>query len=86
MGWAARSHFEWIPLIEYHNKTTESALYNALSGLLVYGPLAALWPGRVVILWAVLLATGIEFAQVFVVGRYVGCTDILIVGIGARFG
>jgi glycopeptide antibiotics resistance protein len=81
-----RSHFEWIPLVEYYNQTTGAALYDALSGILTYGLLAALWPKRTTILWAVALAGGIEFVQMFVATRYAGTTDILIAGIGACVG
>ena len=86
VDWAARSHFEWIPLVEYYNRTTGAALHDALSGLLTYALLAALWPRRAVILWAVLLAGGIETAQVFIINRFAGITDILIASIGAWLG
>ncbi len=86
VDWAARSRFEWIPLVEYYNRTTGAALYDALSGLMTYAVLAALRPGRSVILWAVLLAAGIEAAQVIIPNRFAGTTDILIAGIGAWLG
>ncbi len=82
----ARERFEWIPLIEYYNRTTGAALYDALTGLLAYALLAALWPRRAVIIWALLLAGGIEAAQIFIVNRFAGTTDILIAGIGAWVG
>jgi len=81
-----RSHFEWVPLIEYYNQTTGAALYDALSGILIYGLLAALWPRKTTILWAMTLAVGIEWAQTFIPGRSAGVTDVLIAGIGAFLG
>jgi glycopeptide antibiotics resistance protein len=84
--WSARSHFEWIPLAEYYNQTTGAALYDAMAGLLSYGLLVALWPRRATILWAVLLASGIEIAQVLIPSRFAGTTDILIAAIGAWVG
>jgi VanZ family protein len=81
-----RSRFEWIPLVEYYNQTTGSALYDALTGILTYGLLVALWPRNTSILWAVALASGIEVTQMSVTGRYAGTTDIVIAGIGAFIG
>lgn len=81
-----QGRFEWVPLVEYYTRTTGAALYDAMSGLLSYGLLAALWPRRMVIVWAILLAGGIEAAQVFVPTRSAGVTDILIAGIGACTG
>ncbi len=83
---AGRSRFGWIPLVEYYNQTTGAALYDAMAGLLSYGLLAALWPRRTTILWAVILAGGIEWAQVYLPGRVPGITDILIAAIGAWLG
>jgi hypothetical protein len=81
-----QSHFEWIPLVEYYNKTTGAALYDAMTGLLTYGLLASLWPRKTTILWAVLLSGGIEAAQMFTATRFAGTTDILIAGLGAWVG
>jgi VanZ family protein len=81
-----RSRFEWIPLVEYYHQTTGAALYDALTGVLTYGLLVALWPKKSSILWAIALASGIEVTQMFVVGRYAGTTDIVIAGIGAFIG
>ncbi len=83
---AARSHFEWVPLVEYYNQTTGAALYDAMSGLLIYGLLTTLWPRKATILWAVLLAAGIECVQTFIPARSAGITDILIAGLGACSG
>lgn len=83
---AGQSRFEWIPLVEYYYQTTGLALYDAMAGLLSYGLLVALWPKRATILWAVLLATGIEAAQVYIPARFSGTTDILIAAIGAGTG
>ncbi len=85
-GFSAPSHFEWIPLVEYYNRTTGAALYDAMAGLLRYGLMTALLPRRKTVLWAVLLAAGIELAQVFTPGRFAGISDILIAGIGAWAG
>jgi glycopeptide antibiotics resistance protein len=81
-----QSRFEWIPLVEYYSRTTGAALYDAMSGLLSYGLLVALWPRRIVVAWAILLAVGIEAAQIFVPTRFAGTTDILIAAIGACAG
>ena len=86
VDWASRSRFEWIPLVEYYNRTTGAALYDALSGLLMYALMAAFQPKRAAILWAVILAGGIETAQMFVANRFAGTTDILIAGIGGWLG
>jgi glycopeptide antibiotics resistance protein len=83
---AGQSRFEWIPLVEYYYQTTGLALYDAITGLLSYGLLVALWPKRATILWAVLLAGGIEAAQVYIPARFSGTTDILIAAIGAGTG
>ncbi len=82
----APSHFEWIPLVEYYNQTTGSALYDAMAGILSYGLLAALWPRKTTILWSIALSAGIEFAQIFIPTRYAGITDVAIAGIGAWAG
>jgi len=81
-----RSHFEWVPLVEYYNQTTGAALYDALSGILTYGLLAALWPRKTTMLWAILLAGAIEWVQIYIPGRSPGITDILIAGLGAFIG
>ena len=81
-----QGRFEWIPLVEYYVRTTGGALYDAMSGLLSYGLLVALWPRRIVIVWAVCLAAGIEAAQVWIPTRSAGMTDILIAAIGACAG
>jgi glycopeptide antibiotics resistance protein len=81
-----RSPFKWIPLVEYYNQTTGAALYDALMGILMYGLLAALWPRRTTILWAIALAGLIEAAQMFIATRSPGITDVLIAGIGAWVG
>jgi hypothetical protein len=81
-----QSKFEWIPLVEYYTRTTGAALYDAMSELLSYGLLAALLPRRTTILWAALLAGGIEAAQIFVPTRSAGITDVFIAAIGAWAG
>jgi glycopeptide antibiotics resistance protein len=81
-----QSRFLWIPLMEYYYRTTGAALYDAMAGLLSYALLAALWPRKTTILWAVVLAGAIELAQVFVPTRVAGVTDIVIAGIGAWAG
>jgi glycopeptide antibiotics resistance protein len=83
---AGPSHFEWIPLVEYYNQTTGLALYDAMAGLLSYGLLVALWPRRSTVLWAVLLAGGIEATQIFIPARFSGTTDIIIAAIGGWTG
>jgi glycopeptide antibiotics resistance protein len=83
---AGQSRFGWIPLAEYYYRTTGAALYDAMAGLLSYALLAALWPRKTTILWAVALAGAIEAVQVFVPTRVAGVTDILIAGIGAWAG
>ncbi len=80
---SASSRFEWIPLVEYYNQTTGAALYDAMAGLLSYGLLTFLWPRKLTIFWAVLLAGSIEAAQIFLQTRSAGTTDILIAGLGA---
>lgn len=77
------SQFEWMPLVEYYNRTTGAALYDALSGLLSYGLLAFLWPRKLTILFVIVLAGSIEAAQIFISTRSAGTTDILIAGLGA---
>jgi glycopeptide antibiotics resistance protein len=81
-----RSQFEWIPFIEYYQRITGAALQDALVGLLSYGLLAALWPRRAAIVWAILLAGGIETAQLFLPTRSPGITDVVIAGLGAWIG
>jgi glycopeptide antibiotics resistance protein len=83
---AQRSHFEWIPLVEYYSQTTAAALYDAMSGLLSYGLLATLWPRKTTILWSIFLSGAIEFIQMFLPGRFAGTTDILIASFGAWAG
>jgi VanZ family protein len=51
-----------------------------------YALLASLWPRWSTILWAVVLAGGIEATQVFIPARFAGITDIIIAAIGAWFG
>ncbi|MBN1567559.1 MAG: VanZ family protein [Acidobacteria bacterium] len=80
------SRFEWIPLVEYYNQTTGIALNDALSGILSYALLAALWPRWAVILWAALLASAIEATQIFIPARFAGITDVVIAAIGAWAG
>jgi VanZ family protein len=82
----AGSSFEWVPFIEYYQRITGAALQDALSGLLSYGLLAALWPKRTAIVWAILLAWGIETAQTFLPTRSPGITDVVIAGLGAWIG
>jgi VanZ family protein len=72
--------------VEYYRQTTGAALYDAMAGLLNYGLLTAIWPKRISIFGAVVLAGGIEAAQIFVATRSAGITDILIAGIGAWAG
>jgi glycopeptide antibiotics resistance protein len=86
VGWSARSHFEWIPFVEYYYQTTGAALYDAMAGLLSYALLVALWPRRITLLWAVLLASGIEATQLIIPARFAGTTDILIALCGACAG
>lgn len=86
VGWSERAHFERIPLIEYYHQSTAAALNDAMSGLLIYGLLAALWPRRLTILWAVALAGGIEIAQLIIPARFSGITDVIIAAIGAYTG
>jgi glycopeptide antibiotics resistance protein len=86
VGWSARAHFEWIPLVEYYYQTTGAALYDAMSGLLSYALLVALWPRRITLLWAVLLASSIEAVQLIIPARFAGTTDILIAFCGACAG
>jgi VanZ family protein len=83
---SGRSQFEWIPFVEYYQKITGSALQDALAGLLIYGLLVALWPRRCAILLAIILAGGIETAQMFLPTRFAGMTDIVIAGLGAWIG
>jgi glycopeptide antibiotics resistance protein len=85
-SFGAQHRFEWVPLVEYYRQTTGAALYDAMAGLLNYGLLTAIWPKRISIFWAVLLAGGIEAAQIFISTRSAGITDILIAGIGAWVG
>ena len=83
---AERSSFEWVPLVEYYSRTTGAALYDAMSGLLSYGLLAGFRPKKTTILWAVLLASGMETAQMFLATRFAGITDVIIAAIGAWAG
>ncbi len=84
--WESHLHFEWTPLVEYYFQTTSAALYDAMSGLLTYALLAALWPRRITILWAILLAGSMEVAQLMLPARFSGTTDIVIAAIGACAG
>ena len=82
----ARDHFEWIPLAEHYARTTGGALFDAMAGLMSYGLMAALWPRRLAVVWAIVLSGGIEAAQIFVPTRSAGVTDVLMAGIGAWIG
>jgi len=86
VAWESHLHFEWIPLVEYYYQTTSAALYDAMSGLLTYALLTALWPKRITILWATLLAAALEAAQLLLPARFSGTTDIVIAAIGACAG
>jgi glycopeptide antibiotics resistance protein len=83
VGWNEHSHFNWVPLVEYYYQTTGAALYDAMSGLLSYALLVALWPTRAAVLWAILLAGSLEAAQVIIPARFAGTTDILVALCGA---
>jgi hypothetical protein len=83
---AGRSQFALIPLIEYYYKSTGSALFDAVSGILNYALLVALWPRKTTIVWGIALASAIEAAQMFLPGRYAGITDILMAAIGCCVG
>ena len=90
---AERLPFEWVPLVEYYQQTTSSAMYDAIAGLVGYGLIAGLlqlsWPRCRLwfcVAYAVALSSGIEFAQMFLPLRSAGVTDILIAGIGAWAG
>jgi VanZ family protein len=86
LGAIVAAKFEWTPFVEYYQETTGAALQDALVGLLSYGLLAALWPRRAAILWANILAGGIETAQIFLPTRSAGIKDIVIAGPGAWIG
>jgi glycopeptide antibiotics resistance protein len=86
VAWESHLHFEWIPLVEYYYQTTSAALNDAMSGFLTYALLAALWPRRITILWAILLAASLEAAQLLLPARFSGTTDIVIAAIGACAG
>jgi glycopeptide antibiotics resistance protein len=83
---AGKSQFTWIPLIEYYYKSTGSALFDAVSGILNFGLLVALWPRKTTIVWGIALASAIEAAQLFLPRRYAGITDILMAAIGCCVG
>jgi glycopeptide antibiotics resistance protein len=93
VNWPATTSFQWIPFIEYYNQTTASALSDAMMGLAGFGLLAGLLqlscrrcPRWLIAGYAMALAAGIEFAQLFVPSRYANITDILIAGLGAWIG
>ena len=86
VGWNARSHFQWIPFGEYYYQSMGTVLSDAMSGFMSYLLLAALWPRRAAVLWAILLAGGIEAAQILIPARYPGLTDIIIAAVGAYTG
>lgn len=91
-SWSARSDFQWIPLVEYYDRTTASALADAICGLLNYallgGLLALSFPKQKaqVVIYAVALAAAIELGQTMVPTRSPGVTDILIAALGSYVG
>jgi VanZ family protein len=92
VAWPARSTFEWVPLVEYYNRTTASALSDAVTGLLNYallGGLLTLSFPRVralVMVLAVAVAAATELAQTLIPMRSPGMTDILMAAFGAYAG
>ncbi len=90
VSWTAASSFQWIPFLEYYDQTTASSLSDAMMGLTVFGLLAGLLqlscprcPRWLVVGYALVLAAGIEFAQLFVPTRSANITDVLLAGLGA---
>ncbi len=87
-----RASFEWIPLREYYIRTTASALYDAMTGMLTFALLGGLlklasgFPRWLVVAIAASMAALLELAQIYLPGRYAGTTDILIAALGAWVG
>ncbi len=93
VNWPATTSFQWIPFIEYYKQTAAPALGDAMNGLAGFGLLAGLLqlsclhcPRWLIAGYAMALAAGIEFTQLFVPSRYANITDILIAGLGAWIG
>ena len=90
--WDRRSHFEFVPLVEYYRNTTAAALYDAGIGLVSFALFGALLEQScrcrrwIVAGAAAGFAAIIELIQLNLPGRYAGTTDIIIAGLGAWVG
>ena len=90
--WESRASFEWVPFVEYYQRTTAGALYDAGIGVLTFAVLATLFSVTfrcsrwVPILAVVCLAGAIEFAQTSIPGRSGGTTDVIVAVLGGWVG
>jgi glycopeptide antibiotics resistance protein len=90
--WELRADFQWVPLVEYYTRTTMGAVYDAGIGIVNFGLWAAFFkaslPSKrwVAVVASLLLAGGIELAQLLVPERVAGTTDMMMAVLGGWAG